>query len=101
MWYCGNNSPPGSKPVGFKRANGFGLHDMSGNVNEWCEDDWHEAYHGAPTDGSAWVNSPRLSYRVLRGGRWTNDANYCRSARRSHTEPTSRQNYLGFRLAAD
>jgi formylglycine-generating enzyme required for sulfatase activity len=38
---------------------------MSGNVWEWVEDDWHSNYNGAPTDGRAWVDSPRASYRVL------------------------------------
>jgi hypothetical protein len=41
---------------------------MSGNVWEWCEDDWHDNYNGAPTDGSAWVDSPRGGGRVLRAG---------------------------------
>ena len=40
-------------PVGLFSANGFGLHDMHGNVAEWVEDCWHENYVGAPVDGSA------------------------------------------------
>ncbi len=57
-------------PVGyFKVANAFGLCDMHGNVLEWCEDDWHENYENAPTDGSAWF-SESSSNKVLRGGSW-------------------------------
>ena len=47
-----------------------GLCDMAGNVREWIEDDWHDSYEGAPNDGSAWVDNPRGSNRVVRGCSW-------------------------------
>jgi len=100
MWYCGNNSPSGSKAVGGKTANAFGLYDMSGNVYEWCEDDYHSSYTGAPTNGSAWVDSPRASNRMIRGGRWDYYAWYCRSAYRNSSTPGFRGSFIGFRLAA-
>lgn len=50
--------------------NELGLYDMSGNVWEWCEDDWHSDYTGAPTDGRAWLDSPRSNSRSIRGGSW-------------------------------
>jgi formylglycine-generating enzyme required for sulfatase activity len=52
------------QPVGHKLPNAWGLHDMVGNALEWCEDDWHDTYAGAPTNGSAWVDSPRADKRV-------------------------------------
>ncbi len=100
MWYCGNNSPNGTKPVGGKTGNAFGLFDMSGNVYEWCEDDYHSTYSGAPSDGSAWIDSPRASDRMIRGGGWGGNARYCRSAYRNGVTPDARGINIGFRLAA-
>ncbi len=85
--------------VGGKAPNVFGLYDMSGNVWEWCEDDWHGSYTGSPTDGQAWVDSPRGSYRVLRGGGWYNNDNYCRSAVRSSNSSDLTNLDIGFRVA--
>lgn len=59
--------------VGSYPANPFGLHDMLGNVAEWCEDCWNANYVGAPTDGSAWREGD-CDLRVLRGGHWASDA---------------------------
>ena len=57
--------------VGSFGANGFGLHDVYGNVWEWVEDCWHDSYRGAPTDGSAWTIGGDCYRRVIRGGSWT------------------------------
>ena len=86
-------------PVGSFPPNEFGLYDMHGNVFEWCEDDWHGSYKGAPVDGSAWIGRPeRGGYRVLRGGSWIDFAGNCRSANRNRFTPVSRNYFLGFRL---
>ena len=61
-----NSSTCRPRPVGTMTANRFGLHDMLGNLAEWCEDTAHADYEGAPTDGSAWVTAP-LDRRVWRG----------------------------------
>ncbi len=80
-------------------ANAWGLFDLHGNVWEWCQDDWHGSYGGAPNDGSAWVDiSGTGSYRVIRGGSWYGGAVYCRSAFRGSDAPGDRYGYLGFRL---
>jgi formylglycine-generating enzyme required for sulfatase activity len=86
-------------PVGSFPANAFGLHDMHGNVWEWCEDVWHANYEGAPTDGSAWIAGGVAFGRVFRGGGWESNPEYCRSAVRVRELPTFRNNSLGFRVA--
>ena len=69
-------------PVGSFPANGFGLHDMHGNISEWVEDCWHDDYTAdAPTDGSAWVEGS-CSGRVMRGGSWEDSQTELRSAAR-------------------
>jgi formylglycine-generating enzyme required for sulfatase activity len=73
-----------SCPVGRFPANVWGLYDMHGDVWEWCLDDWHDNYDGAPIDGTAWIDEKpeKLSGKVLRGGSWVNDPGDCRSATR-------------------
>ncbi len=87
--------------VGRFPANRFGLYDMHGNVWEWCEDEWHNNYNGAPTDGSAWVNKNEnrsQSVRLLRGGSWYTIADYCRSAYRGRYDADDRYYKFGFRV---
>jgi formylglycine-generating enzyme required for sulfatase activity len=99
MCFGANKSPYGSKPVGTKLPNQFGLYDMSGNVLEWCQDWYHPGYSGAPTNGSAWdVQDPGYLNRVIRGGYWFYYAFYCRSARRLTYYPDLRTSGLGFRF---
>ncbi len=86
-------------PVSQFKANAFGLHDMSGNVWEWCEDDWHDDYKGAPSDGSSWVDSPRSAGRVFRGGGRTSDSQSCRATYRYYTWSDNRDSLIGIRLA--
>jgi len=97
-WYS-KNSGDKTHPVGDKEPNGWGLYDMHGNVWEWVEDDWHDSYEGAPDDGRAWIDSPRGSARVIRGGGWYNDALVCRSAFRASLWSESRYSLVGFRLS--
>ncbi len=86
--------------MGLKSPNLLGLHDMSGNVWEWCEDDWHDNYkNNPPLDGSAWIDSARGTDRVLRGGSWIFNALHCRAAYRDDYAPTRESHYIGFRLA--
>jgi len=97
-WYV-NNSKRTTRRVATKKANSWGLYDMLGNVWEWVEDDYHGSYKGAPVDGQAWVDYPRGSGRVVRGGGWDDVAQYCRSAMRSNDFPGYRSAEVGFRLS--
>ena len=98
-WYRGNRGPP--RRVGQKEPNELGLYDMSGNVEEWVEDCWHESYRGAPSDGRAWgsENSGDCSRRVLRGGSWLDFPRDLRAADRSRNATGLRKPLIGFRLA--
>ncbi|MBO1047845.1 MAG: SUMF1/EgtB/PvdO family nonheme iron enzyme [Dolichospermum sp. DEX182a] len=71
--------------VGKFPANPFGLHDMCGNVWEWCEDGWHKDYINAPDDGTAWLNNSN-NRRVLRGGSWFIPSENCRSSFRFYAD---------------
>jgi formylglycine-generating enzyme required for sulfatase activity len=97
-WHSGNSGDR-LHSVGEKEPNGFGLFDIHGNVWEWVEDYWHANYNEAPTDGRAWIDDPRGSYRVMRGGGWLDVAQFCRSANRSYVSPGVRNDDLGFRLS--
>jgi formylglycine-generating enzyme required for sulfatase activity len=84
--------------VGIFPPNAFGLYDMHGNVWEWCEDERHENYINAPTDGSSWQSRISLGQKVLRGGCWHDYARYCRSACRLKSPCCSRNYFYGFRV---
>lgn len=86
-------------PVGIYKPNLFGLYDMHGNVSEWCADEWHEYYVGAPIDGSAWVDGGNPDKRVLRGGFWNYTPGYCRSASRDYGDINGHELNFGFRVA--
>jgi formylglycine-generating enzyme required for sulfatase activity len=91
-------------PVASFPANAWGLHDMHGNVREWCLDHWHGIYEGAPSNGSAWLDPVKSEEednkksRLLRGGSWDDNPRYCRSAYRNRLEPDRANINVGFRV---
>ena len=91
----------GTHPVGLKAANAWGLHDMIGNVLEWCSDWCSADYRGAVDPEN--TSSPQtfedgVTNRVYRGGSWRSNARNCRSAYRIGYQPSFRCSDLGFRL---
>jgi formylglycine-generating enzyme required for sulfatase activity len=110
------SEPPGrllgrTTPVGsFHVANDFGLHDMHGNVMEWCSDEGHYSLKklqpgGSPIfqphfDGNA-PAVPALNQRVVRGGSWQSPPQDCRSAFRYPTSPNTRCKTIGFRVVRE
>ena len=94
-WYSAN-SGNATKPVGQKRANAWGLHDMHGNVWEWCADRFGTYSGGNVTDPTGPTSG---SSRVYRGGSYYSVALFCRSAFRYWDSPGDRNQFLGFRLA--
>ena len=93
-----NNNRKKTMPVGTLKANPWGLFDMHGNVYEWCEDERHSNYEGAPTDGRAWV-AGGSDARVLRGGSWNISTWLLRSSFRCYRGPSVRNYNVGFRVA--
>jgi formylglycine-generating enzyme required for sulfatase activity len=105
-WY-GDNSGSVTHPVGQKKANELGICDMSGNVWEWCLDEWHDSYADKPENlkkqgNLAWgdlnIDNNDNRSRLLRGGSWSNYARYCRAALRFRNLASSQVSPFGFRV---
>ena len=97
-WYW-DNSERRTHPVGEKRPNSFGLHDVSGNVWEWVADNYADDYYtNSPVENPTGPISGK--YRVIRGGSWRDFPDFLRSSRRFYELPSGRFDHIGFRCAS-
>jgi formylglycine-generating enzyme required for sulfatase activity len=98
-WYK-ENSEKVTHNVGTKKANAWGLHDMHGNIWEWCSDRYAENYENVPNDGSAHMVRSEKGM-VLRGGAWSGKPENLRSASRINLSANSRNYFVGFRIVVE
>lgn len=94
-WYA-KNAPGNDPPVGSKKGNPWGLHEMHGYVWEWVQDSWHDDYRDAPSDGAAWTAKDAKRF-VVRGGGFNSPAKSCLSVTREARDAGYRSDALGFR----
>ena len=94
------NSKRSTHSVGAKKANGWGLHDMHGNLMEWCADYYDPNYY-LSTPAQDPKGPDRGGSRVARGGSWYNSEFHCRSAFRTAFLPDFRFYFIGFRIVVE
>jgi len=87
--------------VGAFLPNPFGLHEMHGNLWEWCADSWHEDYEEAPGDSQPWEFGGSTRFRVARGGSWHESADLCRSGTRLKLLETDGDEMVGVRVVCE
>ena len=95
--WSGESNVSNPQPVAGKRPNPFGLHDMHGNVREWCYDWYSSEFYAEPSPTDP-IGSEFGTDRVMRGGRWNNHSVNARSAFRNDINPFLRNTQGGFRV---
>ena len=97
-WFF-RNSQISTHSIASKAPNELGLYDMSGNVWEWCQDGFYKFDNVSEMNPLHQPNGT-LQMRIIRGGGYNNEANFCRIPYRNHDTPDKKSDNLGFRLAA-
>lgn len=100
-WYGGDGAVGGDSTqiVGTKKANQLGLYDMSGNVNEWCRDNWPSSYSNTPVINP--VGAGIGEFRVYRGGSYATNFIFLRVSFRDYYTPTDPYYFVGLRLVSN
>lgn len=97
-WFDANSNQK-THEVGLKKSNELGIHDMSGNIWEWCQDTWHPDYQNAPGDSFPWIENGRKEFRMVRGGYWGSSEVDCTVSARCDWREDDLDFDLGFRIA--
>ena len=94
-WFS-DNSDGSPKTIGTKKPNPWGIHDLQGNVGEWCFDWYGKAY---PDDGSVDpITKKGSAFKIFRGGTYTDISDRCRAAYRNRATPDTSNSWIGFRV---
>lgn len=96
-WFRDNTKQESTMPVGLKEPNALGLYDMSGNVWEWCQDDYKNSLSNLPKNDLAGANQKDAN-KLLRGGSYYSSRILCRVRARNRTRPANRHDNYGIRL---
>ena len=100
--WTNRNSGKKVQQVALKEPNAWGLYDMLGNVQEWCDDEYHASYEGGPVDGSAWITSSDPEKGVTRGGDCWMELFRCNPYTRDWMFRNKNPHFtIGFRLVRD
>lgn len=98
-WYYESTYGSSPQPVGLLKPNELDIYDMSGNVWEWCKDEYSLQYYSDREEAQLLASGPTgENYRVLRGGGWKSDVVHTRVANRLKNVPASTSNEIGFRV---
>jgi formylglycine-generating enzyme required for sulfatase activity len=98
-WYRGNSDGK-PHPIGIKQPNASGIYDMSGNVDEWCND-WYLSNYYTISENENPLGPAMAQFKVIRGGSWYNNEDKLTVTNRRATNPENKKSTIGFRVVLD